>query len=77
MKIHARHIAVMAFFATTLVSCQFDAKGIRGSGNVVTQERNISEPFTGVDASGGIEVAIPRVNNRYRFRPTTICRSTF
>ncbi len=35
-----------------------DVKGIRGSGNVTTETRDIAEPFTGIDASSGMEVAL-------------------
>ena len=58
MKNAATSIFLLLVWATTAVSCQLDVKGIRGSGKVTTEDRNITEPFTGIDASSGIEVMV-------------------
>ncbi len=57
MKFLAKNLAILVLGALA-ASCGIDVKGIRGSGNVTTETRNIVEPFTGIDASSGIEVAV-------------------
>ncbi len=50
---------VVLFIITT--SCMMN--GIRGNGNIETQERNISEDFTGIKVSQGIDVYLTSNNS--------------
>ncbi|MFN3755680.1 MAG: head GIN domain-containing protein [Flavobacterium sp.] len=51
---------VMSLFMTSCVDIQFDSslESIKGDGNVVTQSRTVSESFTKVKASRGLNVII-------------------
>lgn len=55
-------IAILALFVT---SCKYDidlGPGIDGNGNVVTEKRTISESFTKIEVSRGIEVIVDQDN---------------
>ena len=47
-------LSIMAIFTMCNINAQFGAKG---SGNIISQERNLTE-FTGIESSGGIDVYI-------------------
>lgn len=52
---------VALFLTLSLASCNANLNlgdGIDGSGNVVTEKRNINTPFTKIDASTGVEVIV-------------------
>ena len=49
------HLTIIILTALIVSSCNVNM-GKMGNGNVVTQDRNISEDFTGVKSSAGIEV---------------------
>lgn len=54
-------IIVATLMSLSLFSCNFDINlnsGIRGNGNVVTEERNVNEPFHTIRATEGIEVLL-------------------
>lgn len=55
-------LKIVAFILTlTLSSCNANlnlSEGIDGSGNVVTEKRNIETPFTKIKASAGVEVIL-------------------
>jgi len=54
-------ITVMVTLLVGVTSCVMN--GLRGNGNVETQERNISEDFTGIKVSQGINVYLTTNNN--------------
>lgn len=59
MKTTLKLIAL--FITLTLASCNANLNlgdGIDGSGNVVTEKRNITTPFTKISASTGVEVIV-------------------
>ncbi|MEP3837136.1 MAG: head GIN domain-containing protein [Algibacter sp.] len=50
---------VATVLSLMLVSCNFDINynsGVRGNGNITTQDRNISESFTAIKATEGLDV---------------------
>ena len=52
---------VSLLLTVTLTSCTGNlnlGNGIDGSGNVITEKRNINTPFTKIDASTGVEVIV-------------------
>lgn len=52
---------VLALIALLVVSCQYSVnlgKGIKGSGTVVTQTRNLTESFKGIEVGTGIVVEV-------------------
>lgn len=52
-------IIVATLMSLSLFSCNFDINlgpGVRGNGDVVTEERNINEPFSTIKATEGLEV---------------------
>ena len=52
-------IIVATVLSLTLFSCNFDMNlnsGVRGNGNVITQERTINEPFSTIKATEGLDV---------------------
>ncbi|MFD0860916.1 head GIN domain-containing protein [Sungkyunkwania multivorans] len=54
-------VIVTAIMGILLTSCQFDinwGEGKRGSGNVVSETREITEDFTGIKATEGIDVYV-------------------
>jgi len=51
-------IVVATIIAVVFSSCRVDVNSIEGSGKVSTQERNISEPFSSVEAKRGLDVII-------------------
>ena len=57
---------VIAIVALLMTSCKYDidlGDGTKGSGNVITEKRNINEPFTKIEVSRGIEVIIDQADN--------------
>jgi hypothetical protein len=62
MTAKAISIALLAILVTSCQQTISFGNGIKGSGNVVTQNRNITEKFTGIDAGSGIEVEITQAN---------------
>lgn len=60
--VHIAKAAVAVLLALLCVSCGFEK--VDGSGNVVTQNRNISDDFTAIAASNGLEVIIEQGNER-------------
>lgn len=59
MKTTLKLVALL--LTVTLTSCTGNlnlGNGIDGSGNVVTEKRNINTPFTKIDASTGVEVIV-------------------
>jgi hypothetical protein len=50
----------VAAFAIFLTSCQF--QGIKGSGNVVTENRPVTEGFNAVKAGNGLEVVLEQAD---------------
>ena len=54
-------IALATFFALLLTSCNHSiilGDGIKGNGNITTEERSITEDFKGIDVSYGINVVV-------------------
>ena len=50
-------ILLILVLATTLTSCHWDFhSGIDGNGNVITEDRSVSEDFTKVKGSTGLDV---------------------
>ncbi len=49
---------VLFVLCAMAISCQIDVKGIKGSGHVTTQTRDIAEPFTGVEVTSGLDVVL-------------------
>jgi Putative auto-transporter adhesin, head GIN domain len=60
MKTILKFTAVALLFIST-ISCMMN--GISGNGNIETQERNISEDFTGIKVSQGIDVYLTSNNS--------------
>ena len=59
-------IIVASLLSLTLFSCNFDLNmnsGVRGNGNVTTQERIINESFTTVKATEGLDVYLTQSDN--------------
>lgn len=57
-------LIVASAMALLFTSCDWDIKTIEGSGNVTTQNRNITENFTGVEASKGLDVYIQQSEDK-------------
>lgn len=58
-------IIVAAVLSLTLVSCNFDmnfSTGVKGNGNVVTAERDITESFSIIKATEGLDVYLTQSN---------------
>lgn len=55
-------IIITVITALFFSSCHFDYNSIKGSGTVKTENRTISEKFTGVDVSSAIEVTIEQAD---------------
>ena len=58
-------IIVTTLLSLTLFSCNFDMNfnsGVRGNGNVETEERNINEAFTAIHAAQGLDVYLTQSN---------------
>ena len=55
-------IIITVITALFFSSCHFDYNSIKGSGTVTTENRIISEKFTGVDVSSAIEVTIEQAD---------------
>ncbi|WP_052143728.1 head GIN domain-containing protein [Wocania ichthyoenteri] len=59
-------IIVATLLSLTLFSCNFDINmnsGVRGNGNVETQERTINEPFSAIKATEGLNVYLTQSNS--------------
>ncbi|GAA4299506.1 head GIN domain-containing protein [Aestuariibaculum suncheonense] len=58
-------IIVTTILSLSLFSCNFDVNfnsGVKGNGNVITEERSISEPFTAIKATEGLDVYLTQSN---------------
>lgn len=55
-------IIVIVLTALLFGSCHLDYNSIKGSGNITTENRTISEKFTGIDVSSAIEVTIEQAD---------------
>lgn len=59
-------IIVASLLSLTLFSCNFDlnlSSGVKGNGNVITQERTINESFTTIKATEGLDVYLTQSEN--------------
>ena len=59
-------IIVTTLLSLSLFSCNFDINlnsGVRGNGNVITEERDVNEPFTAIHASEGLNVYLTQSNS--------------
>ncbi|OEK05998.1 hypothetical protein A8C32_19400 [Flavivirga aquatica] len=59
-------IIIASILSLTLFSCNFDINfnpGVKGNGNVVTEERTINEPFTSIKATEGLDVYLTQSEN--------------
>lgn len=60
-------IIIASILSLTLFSCNFDINfnsGVKGNGNVTTQERTINESFTSIKAAEGLDVYLTQSNNQ-------------
>lgn len=60
-------IVITAMIALLFTSCQYNfdfGAGIKGTGNVTTQQRNSTTEFSSIDASRGLEVEVEQSNSR-------------
>ncbi|MFB0938511.1 MAG: hypothetical protein ACJAV9_000586 [Urechidicola sp.] len=55
-------ITTLLFLLVMTTSCFFNGFGIQGNGNVVSDDRNISSNFSGIEVSQGIQVRISQGN---------------
>ena len=59
-------IIVSSLLSLSLFSCNFDLNfntGVRGNGEVTTEQRNISKPFTSIKATEGLDVYLTQSDN--------------
>ena len=59
-------IIVTTLLSMLFFSCNFDVNfgtGIKGNGNVITQERNMDQHFSGIKATEGLDVYLTQSNN--------------
>lgn len=64
--IHLTKIVIAAVVAILFASCTMNIGGLKkvdGSGNVVTNKRNISADFTSIKASNGLEIILEQGSN--------------
>ncbi|ULC59121.1 DUF2807 domain-containing protein [Flaviramulus sp. BrNp1-15] len=57
---------VATVLSLLLVSCNFDLNlnpGVRGNGDVITQERTVNESFSTIEATEGLDVYLTQSNN--------------
>ncbi|MCF7569218.1 DUF2807 domain-containing protein [Sabulilitoribacter arenilitoris] len=57
---------LLAILSLTLFSCNFDINmnsGVRGNGNVQIEERNITESFSAIKATEGLDVYLTQANS--------------
>jgi hypothetical protein len=57
---------IATVLSLTLFSCNFDVNfnsGVKGNGEVITEERTINETFTSIKASEGLDVYLTQSNN--------------
>ena len=57
-------IIVTAVAALLFCSCHWEINTVKGSGKVVTETRQVSEPFTGIDVDKGLEVIVEQSNDK-------------
>ena len=55
-------IIITVITALFFSSCHFDYNTIKGSGTITTENRIITEKFTGIDVSSAIEVTIEQAD---------------
>lgn len=55
-------IIVLVLTALFFSGCHFDYNSIKGSGNIITENRTITEKFTSVDVSSAIDVTIEQAD---------------
>jgi hypothetical protein len=55
-------IIVIVLTALFFSGCHFDYNSIKGSGNITTENRKITEKFTGIDVSSAIELTIEQAD---------------
>ena len=58
-------VIIIVVVGLLMTSCKYDidiGNGIDGSGNVVTEKRNLTETFTKIDVNRGIEVIVEQAN---------------
>lgn len=55
-------LIVLLLSALFLGSCHFDYKSIKGSGKIITENRKIEKPFTGIDVSDAIQVTLKQAD---------------
>lgn len=59
-------LIIATVLSLTLFSCNFDVNfnsGVKGNGNVITEDRNINKPFTSIKATEGLDVYLTQSNN--------------
>ena len=56
-------IIVIVLTALFFSSCHFDYNSIKGSGRITTENRTITEKFTGIEVSSAIELSIEQSND--------------
>lgn len=56
-------IAILLFILISTTSCMFDGFGIRGNGNVETEDRKITSEFSAIKVSQGINLYITQGND--------------
>lgn len=59
-------IIVASLLSLTLFSCNFDINmnsGVKGNGDVVTEDRTINKPFTAIKATEGLDVYLTQGEN--------------
>jgi len=59
-------IIIATLLSLTLFSCNFDINmnsGVRGNGNVLTEDRTINESFSAIKATEGLDVYLTQGNN--------------
>jgi hypothetical protein len=55
-------LTALLFVMVTLTSCTFDYRSVNASGNVIKQDRNISD-FSGIKAAGPVDVEVKQAGN--------------
>jgi hypothetical protein len=55
-------IIIIAITALLFSSCHFDYNTVKGSGTITTENRTVTEKFTGIDVSSAIEVTLEQAD---------------
>lgn len=55
-------IIIIAITALLFSSCHFDYNSVKGSGTITTENRTVTEKFTGIDVSSAIEVTLEQAD---------------